>query len=91
MWQKLKKCLNKHLVMMLWVTHEPTTGFFNSLKMAKHQLMMTIVLDLQLAQCRKMLQKCEGNRQDQRRTIHDVCNIMGLSYWIRQRILSNST
>jgi len=26
--------------------------------MAKHQLMMMIVLDLQLAQCWKMLQKC---------------------------------
>jgi len=35
-----------------------TYNWFNSLKMAKHQLMMTNVLDLQLAQYWKMLQKC---------------------------------
>lgn len=36
-----------------------TYNWFNSLKMAEHQLMMTNVLDdLQLAQRLKMLQKC---------------------------------
>jgi hypothetical protein len=56
--QKLTKCLNKHLVMTLWVRRKPMTGL-TGLKMAERDLTMTKVLDdLQPAQRRKMLQKC---------------------------------
>jgi hypothetical protein len=45
--QKLKKCLNKHLVIMLWLRRKSTTGI-TSLKIAERQL-TTNVLDLQSA------------------------------------------
>jgi len=61
--------------MMLWLSRKSTTDL-TGLKMAERQLTMTNVLDeLQLAQWRKMLQKCARLSAK----IHDVCNIVGLS------------
>lgn len=57
-WQKLKKML-KQAFGDDALGQTQTYNWFNSLKMAEHQLMMTNVLDdLQLAQRWLMLQKC---------------------------------
>jgi hypothetical protein len=90
--KNLTKCLNKHLVVTLWVRRKPVTDL-RSLKMAESQLTMTKGLDdLQPAQRWKNVTKVhEGIGEDRRRTIHDVCKIVGLSHGTCQRILSNST
>jgi hypothetical protein len=73
--QKLIKCLSKHLVMTFWVSQKQTNDI---LKKAECQLTTNILDNLQLAQCRKMLQKVI--RKGHRQMIHDVCNIVEPSY-----------
>jgi hypothetical protein len=89
-WQKLKKCLNKYLVMTLWVRCKPMTGLIG-FKMAERQLMIINGLDdLQLAQHWKNVAKVHKVFHEGRsRMIHDVCNVVGLSYRTCQRILSD--